>query len=304
MKKKIFALVLVVALVASVAVGLAACNDEEAASELLFGKELIALTAQIDTLTELDKGGADIAVMDSVMAGWYAVRGDYAGKIKVLDYMVLSEEYYGIGVKSGNYALIGKINEALIELYNNGTMEDIAADFGLENEISINAATENPYASATDNSWNELVGRRPGDDGAITVRLGITTFAPIAYIDPETNAFTGYDIELARAAFAYLGEQAGVTFKVEPVIIDWNQKVPQIETGSVDIIWNGMTITPQLEKELTISIPYLANKQTCVVRADDQKKYADLAAFLKNSKNAIVAVESGSAGDLVMRMEL
>ena len=132
MKKKIFALVLVVALVASVAVGLAACNDEEAASELLFGKELIALTAQIDTLTELDKGGADIAVMDSVMAGWYAVRGDYAGKIKVLDYMVLSEEYYGIGVKSGNYALIGKINEALIELYNNGTMEDIAADFGLE----------------------------------------------------------------------------------------------------------------------------------------------------------------------------
>ena len=105
--------------------------------------------------------------------------------------------------------------------------------------------------------------------------------------------------------FDYLGEQEGVTFNVEPVVIDWDTKITQInQAGSIDLIWNGMTITPELEEQLTISVPYLANKQTCVVRAADFEKYSDIASFLANSKDAIVAVESGSAADLIMNMEL
>lgn len=302
MKKKIFALVLVVALVASVAVGLAACNNKDAdGNSILFGKELLPLTSQLDALMELDKGGADIAVMDSVMAGWYSAQGDYAGKIKVLENMMLSEEYYGIAAKSGAGAFMGKINEALIALYNDGTMTEIATKYGLQSEISIAADTQNPYADATDNSWNELIAG--AENNTVTIRLGITIFAPIAIKDGDS--YTGYDIELANAVFDYLGEQAGVTFKVEPVVIDWDTKITQInQAGSIDLIWNGMTITPELEKQLTISVPYLANKQTCVVRAADYEKYSDIAGFLANSKDAIVAVESGSAADLIMNMEL
>ena len=302
MKKKIFALVLVVALVASVAVGLAACNDKDSdGNSILFGKELLPLTSQLDALMELDKGGADIAVMDSVMAGWYSAQGDYAGKIKVLENMMLSEEYYGIAAKSGAGAFMGKINEALIALYNDGTMTEIATKYGLQSEISIAAGTQNPYADATDNSWNELIAG--AENNTVTIRLGITIFAPIAIKDGDS--YTGYDIELANAVFDYLGEQAGVTFKVEPVVIDWDTKITQInQAGSIDLIWNGMTITPELEKQLTISVPYLANKQTCVVRAADYEKYSDIAGFLANSKDAIVAVESGSAADLIMNMEL
>ena len=88
-------------------------------------------------------------------------------------------------------------------------------------------------------------------------------------------------------------------------LIDWDTKITQInQAGSIDLIWNGMTITPELEEQLTISVPYLANKQTCVVRAADFEKYSDIASFLANSKDAIVAVESGSAADLIMNMEL
>ena len=304
MKKKIFALVLVVALVASVAVGLAACNNNGAdGSDILFGKELLPLTSQLDALMELDKGGADIAVMDSVMAGWYSAQGDYAGKIKVLDNMMLSEEYYGIAAKSGAGAFMGKINEALIALYNNGTMAQIASEYGLQNEITLAADTENPYANATDSSWDDMVAKAKSNNNTLTIRLGITIFAPIAIKDGES--YTGYDIELANAVFDYLGEQEGVTFNVEPVVIDWDTKITQInQAGSIDLIWNGMTITPELEEQLTISVPYLANKQTCVVRAADFEKYSDIASFLANSKDAIVAVESGSAADLIMNMEL
>ena len=56
MKKKIFALVLVVALVASVAVGLAACNDKDSnANSILFGKELLPLKSSFPSLRSLTR---------------------------------------------------------------------------------------------------------------------------------------------------------------------------------------------------------------------------------------------------------
>lgn len=177
MKKKIFALVLVVALVASVAVGLAACDNDTSAS-LLFGKELVALTSQLDALTQLNLGGADIAVIDSVMAGYYLATGDYADTMAVIEGIDLSEEDYGIAVGKGKEAFMGKINEAMIALYNNGTMTQIAEKYGLENEIKITADTTNPYANATDDSWDNIV-------ASGSVSLGYTEFAPIAYVETE-----------------------------------------------------------------------------------------------------------------------
>lgn len=77
MKKSIIAIVAVLMLVSVLAIGLTACNnDEKNTNSLLFGKELLPLTAQIDTLTQLNNGSADIAVMDSIMAGYYTSRGD------------------------------------------------------------------------------------------------------------------------------------------------------------------------------------------------------------------------------------
>ena len=302
MKKKFIAIIAVIALVAVLGICLVACdNNGNTGADILFGKELLSLTSQMDALMELDKGSADIAVMDSIMAGWYSAQGDYAGKIKVLEDIMLSEEYYGIAAKSGAGAFMGKINEALVALKADGTMAEIASKYGLQNEITVTEDTQNPYENATDNSWTEMLGR--AQNGTVTVRLGITIFAPIAIQDG--NSYTGYDIELANAVFDYLGEQAGVNFVVEPVVIDWDTKISQINNaGSIDLIWNGMTITPELEQQLTISIPYLANKQSCVVRTEDYDKYATIADFLKNSKEAIVAVESGSAADLIMTMAL
>ena len=294
MKKKIFALVLVVALVASVAVGLAAC-DNDASASLLFGKELVALTSQLDALTQLNLGGADIAVIDSVMAGYYLATGDYADTMAVIEGIDLSEEDYGIAVGKGKEAFMGKINEAMIALYNNGTMTQIAEKYGLENEIKITADTTNPYANATDDSWDNIV-------ASGSVSLGYTEFAPIAYV--ENGTLTGYDIELAYAVFDYLNGVYGCNISVEPFKIERDQKITLIENGTIDVIWNGMTITDELQSALTISIPYLANKQSCVVMKSDLDKYDTIAEFLKNSKDAIVAVENGSAAYKIITMEI
>lgn len=296
MKKKIIAIVAVVAMVAVLATCLVACNnDDKSGSNLLFGKELLPLTAQIDTLTQLNNGGADIAVMDSIMAGYYTTRGDYAGRMTVLDDMMLSEEDYGIAARKGEEAFMGKINEALIALYNNGEMMKIAEKYGLQNEIKIDENTVNPYENADDDSWNKIV-----ESGKII--LGYTEFAPIAY--KENDVLVGYDIELAQAVVEYLNDTYSTSLVLEPLLITWSQKESQIQNGAIDLIWNGMTITDELANNLTISVSYLANKQSCVVLTSELDKYDTLAKFMKNSKDAIVAVENGSAAYKILMMEI
>lgn len=296
MNKKIIAIIAIVALVGVLAVGLSACdNKDNTGNSILFGKELLALTSQMDTLTQLNNGGADIAVMDSVMAGYYTSRGDFAGKMVVIEDLVLSEEQYGIATKKGSESFMSKINEALIALNANGQLTEIGETYGLANENLISASTSNPYADATDNSWNQIV-----NDGV--VNIGYTEFAPIAYY--ENNVFKGYDIDLAKAVFAYLNSTYGTDIKVNFVLIEWKQKENLIKNGSIDLIWNGMTITDNLAANMTVSVPYLANKQACVVLKADEEKYNTIAKFIKNSKTAIVAVENGSAAYKILTMEI
>lgn len=299
MKKTIITIIVLAALVGVLALSLTACNPDKNTSNdtILFGKELLALTKQMDTLTQLNNGGADIAVMDSVMAGYYTSSGDFAGKMVVLDNIVLSEEQYGIAAKKGSEAFMGKINEALIALNENGRLAQIGATYGLTSENLISAATVNPFADATDNSWNQIV-----NDGV--VYIGYTEFAPIAYVDTNTDTLIGYDIELAKAVFEFLNALYNTNIRVEFVLIEWSQKENLIANGNIDLIWNGMTITDDLAANMTISVPYLANKQACVVLKDDAEKYNTLAKFLRNSKEAIVAVENGSAAYKILTMEI
>jgi ABC-type amino acid transport substrate-binding protein len=64
-----------------------------------------------------------------------------------------------------------------------------------------------------------------------------------------------------------------------------------------------MTITPEREAAMCISVPYLANKQVAVIKKADAAKYAaaDAAAFAESSKDAIIAVEKGSAGEALVQ---
>ena len=65
--KKILSIALAAMLLA---LSLVACTQAPA-SNLAYGKECLALATQLDALNGLVKGDADIAVIDSVMAGYY-----------------------------------------------------------------------------------------------------------------------------------------------------------------------------------------------------------------------------------------
>ena len=276
---------LVAAVIMSVT-AFAACNPGE---KLAYGKELLTLNTQLDTLTQLNMGAIDAAVIDSVMAGYYSNNGEYAGKVTIMD-AVLQREQYGIAARKDDKAFMSKINEALIALYGNGGMQEVADQFGLTADIALESSTENPLADATDSSWDDIVA-----SGKIII--GYTIFAPIAF--DEGNGLTGYDIELAKKTIEYLNEKYSVNLTPEFQIIDWDSKEALLTNGTIDLIWNGLTIDDERLANMCISVPYLNNDQVAVVRTEDKDKYVTP----DDLKDAVIGVEKGSAGESVVRGE-
>lgn len=286
--KFVIAAVLLVCLVFSVA-----CSK---GTENNFGKELLTVKSQLDALNGLKKGDADIAVIDSVMAGYYMNDTDSFKDYQILENIVLAEEKYGIAAKKGNDALTSKINEAIIALADT-EYKTIAGTYGLTTELLVKADTVNPLASASDESWNNVV-------KANKLIVGYTLFAPIAYNegDGENAVFKGFDIDLAKAVVNYLNTKYEATIKVEFMEIDWDSKEALLENGTIDLVWNGMTITPEREAGMSISVPYLANKQVAVIAKANSEKFksATYDEFVKATGDAVIIVEKGSAGEGVV----
>ena len=291
MKKLLSALLATLLLLGCIA-SFASCSDKQ---NLVFGKEMLSVSSQLEALNGLLKGDADLAVIDSVMAGYYMNSTDTFKDYQVLEGIVLAEEEYGIAAKKGNNALIGKINEAIIALADSD-YKTIAEKYGLQTELLVNANTANPDKDATDESWNKVV-------TSGTLIVGYTEFAPIAYHDGdgEDAEFVGFDIELAKAVVAYLNTTYSTSVKVEFKLIDWNQKEALLENGTIDLVWNGMTITDERIAAMAVSIPYLANKQVAIAAKSNASAYGTTKAeLIEKAADAIVIVEKGSAGEEIV----
>ena len=150
-----------------------------AGAELIpeLGATLIGVSSQINILTELNAGSADIGVMDSVMAGYYIneTGSEYADSLMIAPVKIaLEDEYYGIAARKGEVALMDKINTSLAKLYANGTVGKIAETYGLTDVILPVEYTSQWDSIADKSSWDYIVNR-----GKIVI--GYTLFAPIAY---------------------------------------------------------------------------------------------------------------------------
>ena len=150
-----------------------------AGAELIpeLGATLIGVSSQINILTELNAGSADIGVMDSVMAGYYIneTGSEYADSLMIAPVKIaLEDEYYGIAARKGEVALMDKINTSLAKLYADGTVGKIAETYGLTDVILPVEYTSQWDSIADKSSWDYIVNR-----GKIVI--GYTLFAPIAY---------------------------------------------------------------------------------------------------------------------------
>lgn len=128
------------------------------------------------------------------------------------------------------------------------------------------------------------------DNNQQTIVMGLDdNFPPMGFRD-ENNNLVGFDIEMAKAAT----ERAGLKVQLKP--IDWSAKESELNSKRVDLLWNGLTITPQRQQQLLLSKPYMDNHQIIVVRADSMiGNKADLAGKVvgvQNGSSAVDAVEA------------
>ena len=120
------------------------------------------------------------------------------------------------------------------------------------------------------------------DDGAKSdakkIVIGLDDeYAPMGFKN-EQNEIIGFDVDLAKEAAKRLGTQ--VEFKA----IDWNSKEAELKSGRIDIIWNGLDITPERQENMLFSEPYMDNRQIV---------------FVKNGNDQGIAAEADLAGKAI-----
>ena len=95
-------------------------------------------------------------------------------------------------------------------------------------------------------------------------------FPPYGY-KADNGSYVGFDLDLAQE----VAKRNNWTFVAQP--IDWDSKDAELQSGSIDCIWNGFTMNGR-EKDYTWSDAYIDNKQVILVKADSNiKSISDLA---------------------------
>lgn len=122
------------------------------------------------------------------------------------------------------------------------------------------------------------------------ITIGYTIYEPMNYLD-ENGKLVGFDTELAEKVFGNLGYK--VIFKE----IKWENKYTDLQSGTIDCIWNGFTANcadddnVQRSEKVDFSYNYMKNKQVVVVRNDSGiASAADLV-------GKVGIAEAGSAGE-------
>lgn len=118
-----------------------------------------------------------------------------------------------------------------------------------------------------------------------TLVVGITEFEPMDYQDASGN-WIGFDADMATA----FAESLGVD--VEFQVIDWDNKVFELDGKTIDVVWNGMTLTDEVKSAMECSNAYCNNAQVVIVPVDVADQYQDV----ESVKELAFAVEAGSAG--------
>lgn len=161
--------------------------------------------------------------------------------------------------------------------------------------VAVFAGCGNSSSKENTNSNNENVSTEGENSGEGTldydkIIVGLDdTFAPMGFRD-ENGELTGVDVELAKA----VSEELGIPFEFQP--IDWSMKETELNNGTVDLLWNGYSITEERKQVVSFTDPYLENKQIVVTMADsDINSIADLAGktvAAQDMSSAVAAIDA------------
>lgn len=134
-------------------------------------------------------------------------------------------------------------------------------------------------ASAVKNDWDKIKER-----GYIIVGLD-DTFVPMGFKD-EAGKLVGFDIDMAKEAMKRMG------IEVRFQSIDWILKETELNSGKIDLIWNGYTISDARKEMVNFSEPYMDGRHVLVVPNNSTiKAAADMAGKTIATQNASTGLD-------------
>ena len=223
---------------ATIGVQLGTTGDLDASDYEKDGSTVERYSKGSEAVQALKAGQIDCVIIDSQPAQKFAENND---DLKILD-EPFEEEEYAICLKKGNDELLDKINGALKELKEDGTVDDI-----MNNYIGDNIG-ETPYESPED------VDRSNGT----LVMATNAEFPP--YESKENDKVVGIDADMMQAVCDKLGYE----LKIDDMAFD--SIISAVQSGKADVGVAGMTVTPDREKNVLFSDTYTSSSQVIIVR--------------------------------------
>lgn len=122
-----------------------------------------------------------------------------------------------------------------------------------------------------------------------TFILGLDdSFPPMGFRN-EDNEIVGFDIDVAKEVCKRLG----VELKLQP--ISWDAKEQELNSYNIDCIWNGMSVSDERKEKMCLSLPYLKNSMSFVVKKDSNIN------SLNDLKKKKIGVQSGSTAEEILQ---
>ena len=215
------------------------------------GFQINSVASQADALMEVAAGTSDAAIIDLLMAG--AMIGEGTSYENLVHTDELTTEEYGVGCRKDS-DLADYINWIFATTYESGKMEEVAEVYGVQEALVEQGEAADAYEIAEDGDLAYIL-----DKGTLIV--GITDFAPMDY-KGEDGEWIGFDADMAKI----VAEELGVD--IEFVEIDWDNKIMELDSKTIDVVWNGMTLTDEVKAAMGCTNAYCNNAQVVVVPAE------------------------------------
>ncbi|WP_455125481.1 transporter substrate-binding domain-containing protein [Ruminococcus sp.] len=192
-----------------------------------------------DAVQALKQGKLDAVIIDSEPAKVFVEKND---TLKILDDPFVEEEY-AIAYKKGNDELGQKLDDALTQLKEDGTLDEIVGHW-----IGDNA---------------DQVSYTPDDSVERNGKLVMATNAEFPpYESMDGDKVVGIDVDMMQAVCDVIG------MELEVENMEFDSIIAAVQSGKADVGVAGMTVTPDREKNVSFTQGYATATQVIIVRKD------------------------------------
>jgi polar amino acid transport system substrate-binding protein len=128
-----------------------------------------------------------------------------------------------------------------------------------------------------------------------TIRVGMAAnYPPLSF--REDGELVGIEVDLAREVV----RETGLTLTIKQV--PWPELIPALQSGKIDVIMSGMSVTEARAKQVTFVEPYLRTGQMVLVREQDVARLGQSARLRDPGRR--IAVVGGTTGEQYVRTNL